>query len=293
MRRVLADKKTIIVLLAPAFLLYTLLKLVPVAWSLGLSLFEGNSLRGFTFVGLKNFIAFTRDADALNATMVTLKFSVVVTFGQVLLGYSLALLYVFVLKKASAFTRTVVFFPTVLPSVAVALLFKSFFSVGDNQGPVNSVMNLMGYPSVEFLASGPLTFMVAVIMELWRSMGFYAILLYAGLVDIPAETLESARIDGAGGLRLVTSIVIPLSAPILLSSIIFSFNATLKVFDGLLALNNGGPGSETTPLTLYMYRSAFQYAEYGYGSTVAVVLTMLCLVFTLGVFQTSRKDVTS
>ena len=134
--------------------------------------------------------------------------------------------------------------------------------------------------------------MVAVIMELWRSMGFYAVLLYAGLVDIPVETLESARIDGAGGLRLVSNIVLPLSAPILLSSVIFSFNATLKVFDGLLALNNGGPGSETTPLTLYMYRSAFQYAEYGYGSTVAVVLTLLCLVFTLGVFRTSRQDVT-
>ena len=90
----------------------------------------------------------------------------------------------------------------------------------------------------------------------------------------------------------MSNIVLPLSAPILLSSVIFSFNATLKVFDGLLALNNGGPGSETTPLTLYMYRSAFQYAEYGYGPTVAVVLTLLCLVFTLGVFRTSRQDVT-
>ena len=292
MRRVLADKKTIVLLLAPALLMYTLLKLVPVVWSLGLSFFEGNLLTGFTFVGGKNFVDFTRDPDAINALMVTLKYSVVVTAGQGVMGYSLALLYVFVLRRASALVRTVAFFPTVLPSVAVALLFKSFFSVGDNQGPVNSVMNLMGYPSVEFLASGSLTFMVAVIMELWRSMGFYAVLLYAGLVDIPVETLESARIDGAGGLRLVSNIVLPLSAPILLSSVIFSFNATLKVFDGLLALNNGGPGSETTPLTLYMYRSAFQYAEYGYGSTVAVVLTLLCLVFTLGVFRTSRQDVT-
>jgi multiple sugar transport system permease protein/raffinose/stachyose/melibiose transport system permease protein len=293
MRRVLADRKTILLLLGPAVIFYTLIKVIPVVWSLGLSLFEGNLLSGFTFVGFKNFADFARDPDAINATMVTIKYSVVVTVGQVVLGYSLALLYVFVLKKSSALVRTIAFFPVVLPSVAVALLFKSFFSIGDNQGPVNSVLNLLGSPSIEFLASGPLTFMVAVIMELWRSMGFYAILLYAGLVDIPAETLESARIDGAGGFRLISSIVIPLSAPILLSSVIFSFNATLKVFDGLLALNNGGPGSETTPLTLYMFRSAFQYAEYGFGSTVAVVLTLLCLVFTLGVFRTSRRDVTA
>ena len=81
MRRVLADKKTIVLLLAPALLMYTLLKLVPVVWSLGLSFFEGNLLTGFTFVGGKNFVDFTRDPDAINALMVTLKYSVVVTAG--------------------------------------------------------------------------------------------------------------------------------------------------------------------------------------------------------------------
>jgi multiple sugar transport system permease protein/raffinose/stachyose/melibiose transport system permease protein len=126
-------------------------------------------------------------------------------------------------------------------------------------------------------------------MTLWGSMGFYAVLLYAGLLDIPEEIIESARLDGANGLRLVRHIVLPLSLPILLSSIIFSLNATLKVFDSLLALNNGQPGTSTAPLTLYMYRTAFEYAEYGYGSTIALVLTMLCLVFTLAIFRSSRR----
>jgi raffinose/stachyose/melibiose transport system permease protein len=61
------------------------------------------------------------------------------------------------------------------------------------------------------------------------------------------------------------------------------------VFDSLLALNNGGPGTSTAPLTLYMYRTAFEYAEYGYGSTIAVILTLLCLVFTLAIFRSSRQ----
>lgn len=293
MRKVLGDKKAVIALLAPALVLYTLLKIVPVAWSLGLSLFKGNVLTGFTFVGGKNFQAFLADPDAVNAVWVTVKYSVVVTVLQVCLGYGLALLYVFVLRNASSFVRTVAFFPTVLPTVAVALLFKSMFAIGDNPGPVNAALNALGQPSVDFFVSGSGTFFVAVVMEIWRSAGFYAVLLYAGLVDIPAETLESARLDGAGGWRLVRHIVVPLSWPILVSSLIFSFNATLKVFDGLLALNNGGPGSETTPLTLYMFRSAFNYAEYGFGSAVAVILTLLCLVFTLAVFRSSRRDVTA
>ena len=80
-------------------------------------------------------------------------------------------------------------------------------------------------------------------MDLWRSMGFYAVLLYAGLVDIPEDLFESARLDGASGCRLVRHIVIPLSLPVLLSSVIFSINGTLKVFDSVLALTDGGPGT--------------------------------------------------
>lgn len=289
MKRVFGDRKTIIILLAPTLILYILLKIVPVIWSLGLSFFEGNTLRGFEFVGFGNFIKFFQDPAAIQSLWVSVIFAVLATAGQILFGYLLALLYVFVLRKGSAFVRTAVFFPMVLPTVAVALLFRSFVAVGENQGPVNDILNLFGVSSVEFMASTAGTMAIALIMTWWSSMGFYAVLLFTGLLDIPDEVIESARIDGANGLRLVRHIVLPLSLPILISSIIFSFNSTLKVFDSLLALNSGGPGTTTAPLTLYMYRTAFEYSEYGYGSTIALVLTMLCLVFTLAVFRSSSR----
>lgn len=289
MNSIFGDRKTIFILLAPALVLYTLLKVVPVGWSLGLSFFEGNSLRGFDWVGIQNFTTFFTDPNALQSMWVSVFFAIVATIGQVALGYGLALLYVFVLRKGSTLVRTFVFFPTVLPTVAVALLFRSFVAVGDNQGPVNDIINFFGGESVEVLASTVGTMTTAIVMTLWSSMGFYAVLLYAGLLDIPEEVIESARLDGANGFKLVRHIVVPLSLPILLSSIIFSLNATLKVFDSLLALNGGGPGTSTAPMTLYMYRTAFEYAEYGYGSTIAVLLTALCLVFTLAIFRSSRR----
>lgn len=289
MNSVFGDRKTIIILLAPALLLYTLLKIGPVAWSLGLSFFEGNALRGFKFVGVNNFTKFFTDDAALQSLGVSVFFALLATAGQIVLGYLLALLYVFVLRKGSSLLRTIVFFPAILPTVAVALLFRSFVAVGENQGPVNDLINFFGGDSVEFLATTSGTMATALAMTLWGSMGFYAILLYAGLLDIPDEILESAKLDGANGLKLVRHIVVPLSLPILLSSIIFSLNATLKVFDSLLALNNGGPGTSTAPLTLYMYRTAFEYAEYGYGSTIALVLTLLCLTFTLAIFRSSQR----
>ncbi len=289
MNSIFGDRKTIVILLGPALLVYTLLKVVPVLWSFGLSFFKGNTLRGFTFVGLDNFATFFGDDAAIQAVKVSVGFAVVATIGQVTLGYLLALLYVFGLRKGSTLLRTIVFFPAILPTVAVALLFKSYVAVGENQGPVNDIINFFGGGSIEVLASTYGTMLTAVVMTLWTSMGFYAILLYAGLLDIPEEVLESARLDGATGWRLVRHVVLPLSLPILMSSLIFSLNSTLKVFDSLLALNNGGPGTSTAPLTLYMYRTSFEYAEYGYGSTIALVLTLLCLVFTLAIFRSSRS----
>ncbi|MEV6250959.1 sugar ABC transporter permease [Streptomyces sp. NPDC051742] len=292
MHRVLGDRRAIAILLGPALLVYTLIMLVPTVWSLGYSFTQGNSIDGFTGNGLANFSRLLSDQAVHDALWFTLKYAVVVTAGQVVAGYLLALLYVFFLKRASALIRTLVFFPVVLPTVAVGLLFQKLFQVAPQTGPVNSLLNALGLESVDFFGSAGSAFWVLVVMDIWRSMGFYAVLLFAGLVDIPDEVLESARLDGASGLRLVRHIVLPLSLPVLMSSLIFSINGTLKVFDSVVALTNGGPGSDTTPLTLYMFQTSFTYSEYGYGSTIALLLTVVCLLVSLAVYRVSRRDIT-
>ncbi|MBD8104556.1 carbohydrate ABC transporter permease [Plantibacter sp. CFBP 8775] len=291
MKDVLGDRKAIAILLGPALLIFTLVKLVPVMWSFGLTFFQGD-LRGFEFVGLDNFAQLFADPTAPEAIFFSIKYSLIATVAQIALGYALSLFYVFVLKKASTLVRTLVFFPVVLPTVAVGLLFKRLFEVAPQTGPVNAILNGFGIDSVDWFSSPDSAFFVIIIMDLWRSMGFYAVLLYAGLLDIPEEVIESARIDGARGLKLVRYIIVPLSLPVLLSAVIFSFNATLKVFDSVLALTGGGPGTATTPLTLYMYNTTFTYQNYGYGSTLAFVLTIMCFLVTLLIFKTSRKDLT-
>ncbi|MFJ8659694.1 carbohydrate ABC transporter permease [Streptomyces sp. NPDC093795] len=290
MHRVLGDRRAILILLGPALLVYTLIMLVPMVWSLGYSFTKGNSIEGFTGNGLANFTRLLEDSAVHDALWFTLKYAVIVTAGQVIAGYLLALLYVFFLKKASALIRTLAFFPVILPTVAVGLLFQKLFQVAPQPGPVNSLLNAFGLESVDFFGSAGSAFWVLIVMDIWRSMGFYAVLLFAGLVDIPDEVLESARLDGASGLRLIRHIVLPLSLPVLMSSLIFSINGTLKVFDSVVALTNGGPGSGTTPLTLYMFQSSFTYSEYGYGSTIALLLTVVCLLVSLAVYRVSRRD---
>ncbi|MGC4950253.1 carbohydrate ABC transporter permease [Streptomyces sp. DT224] len=292
MHRVLGDRRAIMILLGPALLIYTLIMLVPMAWSLGYSFTKGNSIDGFTGNGLANFTRLLSDQAVHDALWFTLKYAVVVTAGQIIAGYLLALLYVFFLRKASALIRTLAFFPVVLPTVAVGLLFQKFFQVAPQTGPVNSLLNAIGIDSIDFFGSAGSAFWVLIVMDIWRSMGFYAVLLFAGLVDIPDEVLESARLDGASGLRLIRHIVLPLSLPVLMSSLIFSINGTLKVFDSVVALTNGGPGNGTTPLTLYMFQTSFTYSDYGYGSTIALLLTVVCLLVSLAVYRVSRRDIT-
>lgn len=292
MKSVLGDRRAVLVFIGPALLIYSAIMLVPVLWSMGYTFFSGSVITGFTFTGLDNFTRLFSDPKVAEALVFTLKYAVILTVGQVAVGYGLALIYVFWLKKASSLVRTLVFFPVVLPTVAVSLLFQKMFEVAPQNGLVNEVLKFFGAPSVDWFGSAGTAFLVIVIMDIWRSMGFYAILLYAGLLDIPEDVLESARLDGASGWSLIKGIILPLSLPVLLSSVIFSINGTLKVFDSVLALTNGGPGSTTTPLTLYMFRTAFSYGDYGYGSTIALLLTMICLLVTVFIFRSSRRDLT-
>jgi multiple sugar transport system permease protein/raffinose/stachyose/melibiose transport system permease protein len=289
---VLGDKRAIVTLVGPALLVYTLVTLVPILWSVGYTTTSGSTIKGFTWNGLGNFSQFLTDPAAHSAVRFTVVYAVVVTVLQVGLGFLLALLYVFFLRRASTLVRTIVFFPIVLPTVAVALLFQRMVQVTPVAGPVNALLQFAGVPPTDLLGQSGTAFGVLVAMDVWRSMGFYAVLLYAGLVDIPDEVLEAARLDGAGGRRLVRHVVLPLTLPVLLSSVIFSINGTLKVFDSAVALTAGGPGGSTTPMTLYMFQTAFTYGDYGYGSTIAFMLTVMCLLVTVVIFRSTRRDLT-
>jgi raffinose/stachyose/melibiose transport system permease protein len=290
MKSVLGDRKAITLLLTPALVVYTLIILVPVLWSFGLTFFDGTALGGFQPVGFANFQKLFTDPAVWEAFWFTIKYAILVTILQVILGYGLALLYHFVLRRTSVLIRTLVFFPVVLPTVAVALLYQKLFQSAPGDGLVNELLVNVGLGSVDWLGSGTTAFVVIVIMDVWRSVGFYGVLVYSGLLDIPDDIIESARIDGAKGFGLLRHIVLPLSLPILFASFIFSINGTIKVFDSVFALTSGGPGTSTTPLTLYMYQSSFGYGDYGYGSTIALLLTVMCLLVTLAIFRSSRRD---
>jgi multiple sugar transport system permease protein/raffinose/stachyose/melibiose transport system permease protein len=292
MKSVFSDKKAVIILMGPALLLYVLAEIVPVLWSIGYTFFKGNPIVGFTFTGTSNFERLFTDPDVAQALVFTLVYGLIATLAQVVTGYFLALLYVFVLKNRSSLVRTLIFFPVVLPTVAVALMFQKIFQITPQSGLINSLIEVANGTPIDWFGDGGHALFVLLAMDLWRSMGFYAVILFTGLLDIPEEILEAARMDGATGFGLVRRIVLPLSLPVLFAAFIFSINGTLKVFDAIIALTNGGPGNATTPLTVLMYNTSFKYGDYGFGSTIAILLTIVCLIFTIFIFRSNRRDIT-
>ena len=295
MNAILRDRRAALVFVGPALLVYTAVLLGPIVWSLVYTFFSGNVIEGFKYVGLHNFGTLIHDQYFWQALKFTIKYAVIVTVLQVTAGLLLALLYVFYLRRGSALVRTLVFFPVIVPTVAIAQLFAKMFAIAPQYGLVNSILHGLGLNGSvqDWLSNGSSAFFVLVLMDVWRSMGFYAVLLFAGLVDISEDVIESARLDGASGVRLVRYIIVPLLGPILFTAVIFSINGTLKVFDSVVALTNGGPGQATTPLTVYMYNNAFTYGEYGYASTIAAALSLMCLLVTLAIFGFARRDLTA
>jgi ABC-type sugar transport system permease subunit len=289
----LRDRTAIIVLLGPALALYAAVMLVPIVWTLGYTPFEGSIISGFTFVGTKNFETLLTDAEFHGALRFSVGYAIVSTVGQVGAGLLLALAYVFWLGRSSTLVRTVVFFPIVLPTVAVAALFVKLFAIAPQYGLLNATLDAVGLDAwIQPWLGQPATAVAALVfMDVWRASGFYAIILFAGLVEVPAEVLDAARVDGARGLTMFRRVLLPFLRPILFTAIIFALVGTLKVFDSVVALTQGGPGSATTPLTLYMFDTSFKYLDYGYGSTIAVALAVLCLVVTLALFRFARGDV--
>jgi multiple sugar transport system permease protein/raffinose/stachyose/melibiose transport system permease protein len=293
MRQVFGNRKALAVFLVPALVVYVGVIVVPVGRSFVYSLFKGSPASGFSFTGLNKFRQLLDDPTVRQTLWVTVKYGLVMTVGQIVIGYLLALLYLFVLRRSSTFIRTLVFFPVVLPTVAVSLLFAQLFAISPQLGPVDSLLHsAAGMQPLDWFATGSHAFVVIIIMDLWRSVGLFAVVIYVGLIDIPGEILESARIDGAHGFGLVRRIVVPMSRPILMASMIFALNADLKVFDSILALNHGGPGTATTPLNLYMYQTSFLYNNWGYGAAIALLISALCLSVTLLVFFSLRRDLT-
>lgn len=280
MKKVLGNKKAIALFMGPGLILYVGLVFVPIIWSFAYSFYSGSPGLNWEFAGLENYKKLFIDSRFHDALIVNIKYIILVMLFQVVLGLCMALIFKFWLKRFKNVIRTLIFFPVVLPTVAVGQLFAKIYEIQPNYGLLNSLLDSIGLEKLvqPWIGQASTALGSLAVMDVWVAMGFYAVIFYGALLDIPEEVMEAAKIDGCSSFQMFKSILLPLLRPITITCLVFSFSGAVKMFESSMALTQGGPGNATTSLSMYMYNTSFGYNKVGYGSTIAIVIFLICVI---------------
>ncbi len=274
-------------MIAPFFVIYVLFLLWPVVGALWSSLFDsslGATDRGFR--GLGNYGELLGDGDFWAAMWHTLLFTLLSTPPLVILALGIALLVNRALPAQWLF-RLAFFAPYVLPVSVVVLLFNWMFQPGF--GLINGTLAQLGLAEVNWLGAEGTAMLSVVILSVWWTLGFNFVLYIAALQDIPKELYDAASSDGATTWQQTRAITIPLLAPTTVLIVVLQVIASLKVFDQIYLLLQGGPNYSTRPAVQYIFESAFSQYRVGYASALSMVFFLMIILVSLLLFALQRR----
>ena len=255
---------------SPAVLLVAVLLYLPFLYTTYLSFTEYDGLGTARFVGLGNYLAFLDDPVLLTSVRNTLLWVAGTILLPVGLGLAVALL-TFGLRGGTLL-RLPFLLPFTISTTATGVVWSFLLS---SDGALNEALGALGLPGAgaDWLQHAPTNTLVMIAAWTWQQTGVNALLFLVGLQSIPKAPVEAARIDGAGGWTLFRYVTWPLLAPLTTVVVGLALVASLKTFDMVWVMTQGGPGRVSETLAVTMYREVFLAGRYGYGASVAVVLT--------------------
>ncbi len=265
--------------LAPAFLLMMTFIAYPLIQSLILSLYDWNGITPPKFIGLTNFKLLFQDDTLGVALFNTITFSIFTTVGTVLIGFLLAVAVERRVKGWGLF-KVIYFLPVMMSVTVVGLLWGQLYD--PTFGPVNLLLKASGIAKPPVWMGDPKVALYAIIaVTIWQYSGFPMIVFLAAMENIPLDLHDAATIDGVNGWQRIIYLIFPMVKQVFAVIVMLQIIFSLKVFDVVWVMTQGGPGESTTVLGIYLYRNAFIYTYFGYGSTVAVLMAVI--IFSLSV----------
>ncbi|HWU19096.1 MAG TPA: sugar ABC transporter permease [Devosia sp.] len=257
----------------PAALIYGILFLVPTLASLYFSLTRW-TLFNSTFIGLDNFAQFFREPFLIQGLVNTVIYAVVTSGLKVVLGMMLALLLTSAVM-ARGYLRSVVFFPVLVSTVGVGITFTVLMH--PTQGMINETLALFGIKGPGWLVDPKLALLSVALVDVWKGVGLATVIYIAGIVAIPKDYYEAARIDGATKWQNFLYVTLPLSRPATATVITLSFIGGLRTFDLIWAMTRGGPGFSSDTIASVIYKQ-YQAGFYGLSTAGNVVLFVLIAI---------------
>lgn len=274
----------------PFFAVFLIFKLYPILYTFVLSFCEMDVLSGeFTFTGLTHYKRIITSPFFFNSIKNTLMIWIMSIIPQLSLAFLLALLMSNKWLRGRSIFRNVYFFPNLVTSVTIGLLFGSLFSYPG--GAINNVISALGLEAIDFQNNEMLARIVIAIAIMWKNFGFNIIYFTAGINSISDEVLEAASVDGANWWHRVTKITIPLMKPILIYVMVTSIIGGLQMFDESKLVFTNVPNDATTTMIKYMYDAAFVRFQFGYGAACAYVIFVIIMIFSfISMFITRDRD---
>jgi len=276
------SKLTIALFVLPCLLLYLCLVFVPVLISFYSGLLDWNGIGESTFVGLKNFnnLLF-HDPVFWPAVRRTLMFAVF-SMAEIPVALFVAILLTRFVRKPN-FLVSSYFLPVILSVVVIGQLWKTIYNPASMGGMINQVLEALNLHSWtrSWLTDPSIAMYSLYFVALWQYLGYHTLIQFTGIQNIPADIYEAAKIDGAEGFKADWYITFPMNVPIFKISIVLAFIGSLQAFDMIMVMTGGGPAHATDVISTHMYNMSFLSLKYGYGSSIAAFLVLVCLVATV------------
>lgn len=270
----------------PVLLLFLGFRLYPMLRAVEISFQRYDLLSPPRWVGLDNYVFMFSNERVLNSFKVTAIFIVGQTIPLVLVALVLAIV-LFSLPRFRHLFELTFYFPVVMTTVVAALIWLTLFYP---RGLLDQLVAPWFPQGVPWLTSPLLALPSVIVVDIWKSTGYYMIILLAGLLAIPNEYLEAAAIDGAGTVARIRHILLPLLRPQLTFVVIIALINTVQAFDSFYVLTRGGPADATRILPIEIYLRAFQLLEMGRAAAISMVLFLFLMVLSLLQFKLFKVE---
>ena len=283
-RRRKDDTKLALLFIAPASVGLLVFLVWPLLTGLYYSLTEYTTLTPPTWVGLENYRRLLADPVFWNSLKVTVLYVLINIGVQTVVALVIAVLMQRLTQ--STVLRSLVLAPYLVSNVVAAIVF--LWILDTQLGIFNILLQWIGFDPIAFWASETWVIPTVALVNVWRHMGYTALLLFAGLQSIPAHLYEAARTEGAGEIAMFRRITLPLLRPILALVLIMTIIGSFQVFDTISVTTQGGPADASKVLQMYIYENAFAQYEFGYASALSVALLVILMVITFAQYWMSR-----
>jgi multiple sugar transport system permease protein len=267
------------VYILPSFVLICFFSLIPILMNVYFSFTKYNVIQPPQWTGLSNFSRLIRDVYIGASLRNTVVYTLITVPVQTVLSLVLAAIIAEGFrKKYGEFLKGALFIPVISSGILVGTLWLLLLGT---RGPVNIIIRFFGLPAVNWLGNTSTALPSVAATAVWKNVGYFLVIYYAGIMDIPISLYEAARVDGASGMQRFFYITLPSLRNITYLIVTLGTIWSFQVFDLVYTMTGGGPGMSTVTMVLTTYRVAFKEYNMGYASTIALLLLALVLIVSI------------